>query len=393
MEPAPRFISLRLACYYGAFFAVVGVSMPYWPVWLESRGLDPVDIGLVLAVGRWASIFTTPMVAQFADRSGERKRLLILLTGGLFVSYGLYAFAGGFWAILLVAVPAAMFRGAINPVGDSLTMTNAARGRTDYGRVRLWGSVTFIAASFLGGEMLARWGEDFVLWAILALIGLGMVTCFFLPDTRVERAPKRRGALRLLLRQKVILCFVATMALLSSSHAVLYAFGTLHWRQAGVSDRMIGLLWAEGVLAEIILFAVGAAAVRRLGVTRLMLLAALAGLIRWTALGASTDLPVLLAAQVLHGLTFGAAHLGAMNFIVQAAPVGYSATAQSLYNAIAMSAAIAIAVPLSAPLFEAAGGHAYYAMTGLSLAGGLGVLLLSRLWDGRRIELPAAVVT
>ncbi len=390
MKRTTGFVSLRLAFYYAAFFAVVGISMPYWPVWLESRGLDPVDIGIVLAVGRWASIVTTPMVAQFADRSGERKRLLILLTCGLFLSYLLYGFAVGFWAILVIAIPAAMFRGAINPVGDSLTMTNAARGRTDYGRVRLWGSVTFILASFAGGEMLARWDEDIVLWAILVLIGLGVVSCFFLPDTAVERAPKQRGAFWLLVRNPVILCFLATLALLSSSHAVIYAFGTLHWRQAGVSDRMIGLLWSEGVVAEIVLFAFGAAVVRRIGVLNLMLLASIGGLIRWTLLGTSTELPVLLSVQALHGLTFGAAHLGAMHFIAQAAPAGYSATVQSLYNAIAMSAAIAIAVPLSGPLFEAVGGKAYFAMTALSVAGGCGALILRGLWNGERLALPEA---
>ena len=56
------------------------------------------------------------------------------------------------WQILLVAIPAAIFHSAIMPVGDSLTMTNAARGHTDYGRVRLWGSVTdSLPVSVIGG--------------------------------------------------------------------------------------------------------------------------------------------------------------------------------------------------------------------------------------------------
>jgi PPP family 3-phenylpropionic acid transporter len=383
-------IPLRLAIYYGAFFSMVGVAMPYWPVWLQSRGLGPVEIGMVIAIGRWASIATTPMIAQLADRLGERRRILIVLATGVVCSYALYFFTDTFWQILLVSIPAAMFRGAIMPVGDSLTMMNAARGKVDYGRVRLWGSVTFILTSFAGGELLEHWPEDVVLWFILALGGVGVASCLMLPDTRTAPPPRRRGAFWQLARHPVILRFLCTAALLSSSHAVLYAFGTLHWRAAGVSDRIIGLLWAEGVVAEIILFAVGAAVVRRLGPTRMMLLATAGGLVRWTMLGASTELPVLLFAQALHALTFGAAHLAAMHFISSAAPPGLSATAQSLYNALAMSATIAIAVPLSGPLFEVLGGQAYYAMTALSLAGGAMALRLSRYWDGGRIELPAA---
>lgn len=387
---AHRAIPLRLAFYYGAFFAIAGVSMPYWPVWLESRGLGPVEIGVVLAVGRWISIVTTPMIAHYADRRGERKRILTGLAGGVFICYALYNLTGNIGQILLVAVPTAVFHGAIMPVGDSLTMTNAARGRADYGRVRLWGSVTFILASFAGGQLLAQWPADVILWTIMALCLLGVGACASLPDTRTEPAPRRRRAFWLLARQPVMLRFLGAMALLSSSHAVVYAFGTLYWRQAGISDRIIGLLWAEGVIAEILLFAVGSAVVRRIGPTRLMLIAAAGGLARWTALGATTDLAVLFLAQALHALTFGAAHLGAMNFIVRAAPEGYSATAQSLYNALAMSGTIAIAVPLIGPVYEAVGAAAYYAMSGLSLAGGVVALGLARRWDGGRIELPAA---
>jgi PPP family 3-phenylpropionic acid transporter len=385
-----RAIPLRLAFYYGAFFAIAGVSMPYWPVWLESRGLGPVEIGIVLAAGRWISIATTPMIAHYADRKGERKRILTGLAIGVFVSYALYNLTGNTWQILLVAVPAAIFHSAIMPVGDSLTMTNAARGHADYGRVRLWGSVTFILASFAGGQLLAQWPEDIILWTIMALCALGVGACLFLPDTRTEPPPPRRGAFWLLARQPVILRFLGTMALLSSSHAVVYAFGTLHWRQAGISDRIIGLLWAEGVIAEILLFAVGSAVVRRLGPTRLMLIAAAGGLVRWATLGATTDLTALFIVQALHALTFGAAHLGAMNFVVRAAPEGYSATAQSLYNALAMSGTIAITVPLMGPVFEAFGGGAYYVMCGFSLAGGVMALSLARKWDGGRVDLPAA---
>src|SRR3546814_9888561 len=95
---------------------------------------------------------------------------------------------------------------------------------------------------------------------------------------------------------------------------------------------MIGLLWAEGVIAEVLLFACGAKVVQRLGPARMLLLGALAGVARWTLLAASTDLAVLFAAQALRAFTFGAAHLGAIAFIARAAPAGLSATAPPLYT-------------------------------------------------------------
>ena len=393
IEPStrrPPWLSLRLSTYYFALFALVGVVLPFWPVWLQSRGLGPVEIGLVLSVGRWITIITTPAIAQFADRRGERKRLLVVLLAGAVASYTLYLFAATFWQIFLVALLVAVFHSAVMPVGDSLTMLNAARGHTDYGRVRLWGSVSFILTAFLGGEVLQIWDADGILWTILAIGVCGVAASLCLPDTRAAPSPRRRGIFWQLARHRVFVLFMISMALLSSSHAVLYAFGTIHWRSAGISDRVIGLLWAEGVVAEILLFAVAAPLVRRLGPGRMMLLAAIGGLIRWIVLGTTTDLTILFAVQILHAATFAAAHLGAMNFISLAAPVGLSATAQSLYNAIAMGAAIALAVPLSGPIFEAIGGQAYYVMAMLSVAGGAFTLVLMRGWDGRRIALSPA---
>ena len=388
-DKRPAWLSFRLSAYYFAVFALVGVAMPYWPVWLQSRGLGPVEIGLVLSVGRWISIGTTPIIAQIADRRGERKRLVILLLTGVAAGYSLYFFADGFWQILAVALIVAVFNSAVNPVGDSLTMLNASRGYTDYGRVRLWGSVSFIITSFLGGVLLGRWGEDAILWVILALAVFTVAVAGILPDTRAEKAQQgKRGVIWRLALHPVMLLFIVAMSLNAGSHAVLYAFGTLNWRDAGISDQIIGLLWAEGVVAEIILFAFGARLIARFGLMPLMALAAIAGVIRWTLLAISSDLAILVVAQALHALTFGAGHLAAMSFVSQAAPAGMSATAQSLYNTLAMGAAIAIAVPLSGIAYERFGDHSYLMMAAMSAAAGVCVWILSRWWNGRRLELP-----
>lgn len=369
---------------------MMGVVVPYWPVWLQSRGLSAVEIGAVLAASRWVSVGTTPLIAQFADRRGESRRLLLILMIGVAAGYAANSTAYSFWPILLISVfTSAMIRAAM-PVGDALTMQHAVRRHVDYGRVRLWGSISFIGASFLGGELLATWNADAVLFAIFAFAAATAAVVLFLPDTRSAPAPRERGALRRLVRQPTLLIFLAAAALLSSSHAVLYAFGTIHWRAAGISDRVIGVLWAEGVIAEIMLFAVGGAFMRRIRPADAMLMAAAGGIVRWTVMGYSNDLVALFAVQGLHALTFGAVHLGAMAFVAQAAPPGFTATMQSFYNAIGVAGFSALAIIFVGPLYEAVGGHAYYVMALLSLAGGVAALILRRRWDGRRIELPAA---
>ena len=70
--PAPPALAARLAFYYGAIFLVMGVYLPFWPVWLEARGVGPGEIGLLLAITTWTKVFASPAMAQIADRLGEQ---------------------------------------------------------------------------------------------------------------------------------------------------------------------------------------------------------------------------------------------------------------------------------------------------------------------------------
>jgi PPP family 3-phenylpropionic acid transporter len=152
-----------------------------------------------------------------------------------------------------------------------------------------------------------------------------------LPDRRVAKPDRALGLpLRQLLRQRDYALFVLAAGLLQASHAVYYGFGSLHWRSAGLSDRLIGLLWSEGVLAEILLFAFSAGMLRRIGPLNLLLLGAGGGIVRWTFTAATSDPVALVGLQLLHGLTFGAAHLGAMHYMARAVSPGLTASAQSL---------------------------------------------------------------
>ena len=52
---------LRLSALYGACFAGIGVYMPFFPMWLESRGLDASAIGVILALPILTRVECTPV--------------------------------------------------------------------------------------------------------------------------------------------------------------------------------------------------------------------------------------------------------------------------------------------------------------------------------------------
>lgn len=390
---APGAVALRLAAFYGALFAFTGVHLPFWPVWLQAQGLDAAAIGIVLAAPVWLRL-GMPLVAPWVDRTGLRRQAIV---AGMWLTVAaLLAFSAvsGFWSILLVAVWLGLAYGPLVPLADNLTMLHVYARGLDYGRIRLWGSVTFILANLAAGALLGAFHPDAILHLLLAVAVLGGLIALALPAAPDAARPQAEAAaetadappvrpLCTLLAQPLFLLFLAAGALSSASHAVLYAFGSLHWQSVGISDPVIGLLWAVGVLAEIALFAVSNRAVRLCGPVGLLLLGAGAGLLRWTATAFTADPALLLPLQLLHGLTFGATHLGAMHFVARSVARPCSATAQMLYAAASGGIGMGLGLLLAGQLYAVAG---IQAMLGMALFAGLalaGFAWLGLRWRGR----------
>lgn len=370
--------AIRLSLFYVAFFGMIGVYMPFWPVWLVSRGLEPTEIGLLLGIAAGVRLFSAPLIAGAGDRFGKRQRLISALAIGALATFALYAWTRGFWPILAVTILFTVVWSPLMPLGETLVNLTIRRHGLQYGPIRLWGSLGFIAAAAIGGRVLVGRPDDVIFWLLLGLVGATAAACWLLPEAPPVADGGRRPPLRSVLANPGFLLFLAAAGLIQSSHGVYYGFGTLHWKTLGYSEAVIGALWAEGVIAEVVLFAFSGRITKRFSPSALILIGALAAVLRWTVTGLSGALPVLAVMQILHALTFGATHLGAINFIMQRVPPALSATAMSLYGSVLAGVAMGASILVSGPLYASFGGGAYLAMTAIGAAGAGLALLLAR---------------
>ena len=380
-----RAVAFRISLYYAMLFGMVGVVQPFFPVWLKSRGLDAAEIGVVMAAIMWVRVVSNPVAAGFADRFGRRKRMVTMLALGGAVTGLLFPFSWGFWGVLAVAVLHTAIQAPVMPLGDNLILLTARERGLDYGRMRLWGSVAFIATSIGIGAALAGHGEQLIIWTIVGCLFGVFVATALLPNRTTPPAHRGSRPALALLRMPPFLLFVLCGGLNMASHAVLNAFATIHWRAAGIGEEFIGMLWAIGVIAEVVVFAFGQRLLRRLGIVGLMALGAGAGVVRWTGLALTDDPILLLGFQSLHALSFGAMHLGAMAFIQQAVPTRLSATGQALYASLSMGVAVGLTTMASGLVYEALGAYAFLVMTLLSLGSLAANVALRRVWRGEEI--------
>ena len=357
----------KLAAFYAAYFLAFGIYMPYWPLWLDSIGLNPIEIGWILAGTFWIKVIVQPAVTQFVDKKCQTRFLTTTL---MFLSCIGFCFIAGvdtFWPVLIIGIATAACYQPVLPVMESVVLRHTNKTDLDYGKIRLWGSVTFIIGTTVAGWLIAQTSTSNFIWILISAMALVAISCAIAPNQEVkERRSIQKSKPWTIIVTKPFIIFIVSAGLIQISHSVLYGFGTLHWRNLGHSETTIGLFWSIGVLAEIALFALAGKFKDKLGPLTLLTAAALAGVIRWLLLAVLENDVALFVTQILHCFTFGAAHLGAMTFLSKTIPNDVFATGQGIYYTLVGGVFSGCMLPVAGFLFTSMAGDAFYFMAILS---------------------------
>ena len=356
----------RVALFFATLFAAGAINTAFLPLWFADRGLSAIAIGQVLGAASLLRVFAGPSWGTVADRIGRRRPVLLVAAVTASAAALLYLPLYGFLPLLLVAAVQGVASSALNPLIDSLALALARAGRMEYGPVRSIGSIAYMAASAGAGWLLSITGTWVVPWLLAGTYGAAAAVTPLLPEAaRAPAAPRAWAGLRLLANRPFRLIVLAS-ALIQGAHAAYYGFAPLLWRSQGFSDSVIGLLIAEGVVAEVALFAWGRPVIERLGPAGLTACAAGASLIRWSITACAPPLGVLAVIQLLHAATFAMQHLSAMLVLSRAVPPDRAATAQALHGALGFGAPTGVLMLLAGLLYARFDGLAFLAMAAIS---------------------------
>ncbi|MBX9776175.1 MAG: MFS transporter [Xanthobacteraceae bacterium] len=377
-----RFVQ-RMALFYASTFIALGVHLPFLPVWLAAKGLAPQAIGVVLALPMVLRLFVIPLATRAADRHDALRMVVMLATLVALFGFGTLGFMTSTAAIAAIYPLAATAFMLLFVLSDVYALRGLAPHRRAYGPVRLWGSAAFIVANLAAGYLLDFIAARDLIWLIVGAVALCLVTAWTLPPlgARPAGTPSETPPARLLLRDPSFIAVAAAASLIQGSHALYYGFSTIAWQADGYGGGTIGVLWALGVLAEIVLFALSVRLPAAFTPTVLILIGAAGALLRWSVMTFNPPGALLVMLQCLHGLSFGATHLGTLGFIARAAPAGLAATAQG-YLAVANGVAIAAGTGLSGLLYGRFGTAAYGAMALIAAAGLAAGFVAHRLQKG-----------
>jgi len=358
-----------------AYFAYAGLYGTYAPLWFQSLGFSTLAIGTLASLQSATRIFSPYAWGWLADHTGRRTQLLRWAVGlALACSFGYLLWPGYGW-IAMVTFALFLCTAGVIPINEAALAHLVSReGTLDagrYGRVRVWGSIGFILA-VTGSGFLMQWlGVGKFPLIVIALLGLLLVAAFRLPVVReVAHTELSVAGAMSVLRQPPVAWFFAGIFFTVLAHTSLYAFFSLYLDALGYSKGAVGLMWALGVVVEVVWFWFQGRWVQRLSMHGWLLLAAIVSVLRFAATAQFGHIAwVLVLAQCTHAVTFAAQHTACIAVINRRFPGRLRGRGQALYTVLGYGASGVIGGVAGGALSQALGFVAvFWAASGAALA-------------------------
>jgi PPP family 3-phenylpropionic acid transporter len=367
--PAPHW---RLSAWYFCYFAFVGAFAPYFTLYLQSLGLTAAAIGTLMSLMLAMRLVAPNLWGWLADHLGHKVmviRLSALLSAAGFLIFFLVR---DFWGLFVAMAVMSFFWSAALPLVEALTLRHLEGRAEHYGRIRLWGSVGFIAAVLATGAWLDRAPLASLLWVNLALLVAIGLCALLLVDAPAPQSAQAPASLKSGLLRPEVLVLLAACLLMSAAHGPFYVFYSIHLVDHGYDKSAVGVLWSLGVFAEIGVFICMPRLLRAWSPRAILMASFVLAVVRFLLIGWGADHVVLMfLAQVMHGATFGAYHAAAVAALNHWFPPRQQGRVQALYGSISFGAGGMVGNVASGAAWESLGPAVTFTLGSAFAAAGL----------------------
>ncbi len=335
MHEDTKIPSFRLSKFYFVYFASLGIFLPYWAIYLKSLGFNIAEIGQLIAMIPATKIIAPLLWGWIADKSGKRVRVVRITSLLAIVLFSAIYQVHDYWSMVAVTLAFSFFWNASLPLFEAVTLSFLEHDPHRYSLIRLWGSIGFIATVVGTGVALDYYPPTVLPGFALGCLLLLWLISLTLPEPVITVQPKIKGQLSRILRQRSIIALLFVFMLIQLSHGPYYALFSLFLEQKGYSGTATGLLWATGVIAEIVLFLFMPSLLTRFTLRSIILISIILSILRWILISQYANQPIVLYfAQGLHAASFGSAHVAAVHMVHRQFGVNFQGIGQALYASI-----------------------------------------------------------
>ena len=366
--PSSRVI---LRSQYFIYFGILGLYLPYFNLYCYHLGFNGSQIGMLAGL-RSATLVLFPFVwGALADRFRRRKSIYLLCNALACVAWAGYLTTTDFRPMLVLAVVHGMFYAPLISFLEAYAMDLLGEDKNTYGRVRVWGSVSFILIVTVLGHVSERYGIAVIVPLILAGALLQTMAAVALPAAPVVRPLVTQSA-PIRINWPRTLVFLCCGFLMLVSHGTYYGFFSIHLENLGLPPTYIGIAWAMAVLAEIIVMINSRRLFSWASFESVLLASFFVAALRWLLIAVFTSPAIILGSQILHAFSYGTFHMASILYMDRLTPGPAKTLGQAANNAITYGLGLMIGFMVNGALFDHLGArHLFVMSAGLALAGGI----------------------
>ena len=366
-----RVPALRLSSFYFAYYAALGAFNPYWALYLKDLGQDVAAISILMSLWYGTRIFAPSTWSTLAARSAHPIRWLRAGSVLTVASFAFFTMPHDFTALFVAMCVFCFMYNAIMPQFESITLSHLVGKSERYGRIRVWGSIGFVAVVALFGVLLDYLPVTSLPWLMLPLFVAMAITAFFNDYGRqpVAAASGESPSFLSKLRRPEVIAFFVVALLMQISFGPYYTFYSIYLDEHGYRTSALGIYWSIGVVVEILVFAFSAWIFRRWNAATVLILSLISASLRWLVIALWPDNAILMAfAQTLHALSFAAFFAVSMQFLVLFFPGRQNGHAQGIFYGFSSGIGGVLGALLSGQVWEAVGGETAFMLGSVTAA-------------------------
>jgi PPP family 3-phenylpropionic acid transporter len=364
------------AVFYFLYFAAFGIYVPYWALYLRELGFSSMQIAIISAMPATARIFLPPVYGYVADRFQARRRVLIAGCIAQVVPLVLILQYDNYVSLLVLTGVFALLNAGVLSFTEATVQEEQEKGLLDYGKTRLWGTISFILIAVFFGILLDTRSSRWVVYGMVFFFALLSAVSVAMPEGKMQ-IPLKPEHLKETLKHPSTRAFLLCVFLMQLSHGTFYGFFSIYLADAGYPDSGIGLQWAISAASELTVFYFASAILGRFSSPLLLAMCFVAATLRWFLTGSIRAFWPLTAVQCLHAFTFGLFHITSMRLVHRLFPEGSRSVGQALYTSSSAGFGSVAGMLMSGYLYGAFGGRAFY-FSGSATILGLAASLLLR---------------
>jgi len=332
----------RLSGFYFFYFASLGVLIPYWSLYLKSLGYSSLAIGSLIAILPATKLVAPYIWGWLADNT-RRSMLIIRITSILaLLSFSLVFVNQQLWWLAFSMVLFSFFWNAALPQFEAITLNHLGNDTHRYSMIRLWGSLGFICVVVLIGDLIQQYEVDLIPVVVFISFICISLSSFVVPE-KLNTPHTDHTPIWRVIKQPKVMAFLVVCFLMLCSHGPYYTFYTIYLQEQGYSSHMIGILWAVGVLAEVIIFLLMHRLLPIFGARKLLIVTLLLTTLRWLIIGFFVnDLSMLFLAQLIHAFSFGVFHSVGISLVHEYFTGSHQGRGQALYSSTSYGAGVAV---------------------------------------------------